>query len=70
MQNETDQAKNQLLPEAGKKTTEGGGVKYGEGVPFERIRRITGYLVGDINRWNNAKLAELKDRVAHGHGKH
>lgn len=40
----------------------------GEGVKFERIRRITGYLVGDLNRWNNAKLEELKDRVKHGMG--
>lgn len=38
----------------------------GEGVPFERLRRITGYLVGTIDRWNNGKLAELKDRVKHG----
>ncbi|MBR2742014.1 MAG: hypothetical protein IKD89_00300 [Clostridia bacterium] len=34
-------------------------------VPFERIRRITGYLVGDMTRWNNAKLAEEHDRVKH-----
>ena len=34
-------------------------------VPFERVRRITGYLVGDINRWNNAKLHELADREKH-----
>lgn len=33
--------------------------------PFERIRRITGYLVGSINRWNNAKRAEERDRVKH-----
>jgi hypothetical protein len=33
--------------------------------PFERIRRITGYLVGDTERWNSAKLAELRDRVTH-----
>lgn len=39
---------------------------YGEGVPFERIRRITGYLVGDVSRWNNGKIAELEDRVTHG----
>lgn len=37
----------------------------GEGVKFERIRRITGYLVGSLNRFNNAKLAEVKDRVKH-----
>lgn len=35
-------------------------------MPFERIRRITGYLVGTVDRWNNAKRAELKDRVKHG----
>ncbi|CAB1240731.1 conserved protein of unknown function [Ruminococcaceae bacterium BL-6] len=35
-------------------------------VPFERIRRITGYLVGTTDRWNNAKRAELRDRVHHG----
>lgn len=34
--------------------------------PFERIRRITGYLVGTINRWNNAKRSEERDRVKHG----
>lgn len=34
--------------------------------PFERIRRITGYLVGDLSRWNDAKQAELEDRVKHG----
>lgn len=38
---------------------------YGSGVKFERLRRITGYLVGDTNRWNNAKFAELNDRVKH-----
>lgn len=37
----------------------------GEGVPFERIRRVTGYLAGDISRFNNAKKAEEKDRVKH-----
>ena len=33
---------------------------------FQRIRRITGYLVGTVDRWNNGKAAELKDRVKHG----
>ena len=37
----------------------------GEGVHFERIRRITGYLLGTMNRWNNAKRAEERDRVKH-----
>lgn len=39
--------------------------KYGEGVGFERLRRITGYLVGDVSRWNDGKKAELDDRVKH-----
>lgn len=34
-------------------------------VPFERIRRITGYLTGDLNTWNNAKRAEESERVKH-----
>lgn len=38
----------------------------GKGVEFERIRRITGYLVGSLNRFNNAKRAEERDRVKHG----
>ena len=38
---------------------------YGEGVPFERIRRITGYLVGTIDRFNDAKKKEVEDRVKH-----
>ena len=37
----------------------------GAGIGFERLRRITGYLVGDVSRWNNGKFAELKDRVKH-----
>lgn len=36
-----------------------------DGVPFERIRRITGYLVGTLDKWNNAKRAEERDRVKH-----
>ncbi|SDA20104.1 Anaerobic ribonucleoside-triphosphate reductase [Ruminococcus sp. YE71] len=36
-----------------------------DAVPFQRIRRITGYLVGTTDRWNNAKTAELHDRVKH-----
>lgn len=35
------------------------------GVGFERIRRITGYLVGTLDRFNNAKRAEVNDRVKH-----
>ncbi len=34
-------------------------------VPFERIRRITGYLVGTMDHWNDAKTAEEADRVKH-----
>ena len=33
--------------------------------PFERIRRITGYLVGSMEHWNSAKTAEEHDRVKH-----
>lgn len=38
----------------------------GEGVKFDRIRRITGYLVGSLDRFNNAKRHEEHDRVKHG----
>lgn len=37
-----------------------------EDVPFERIRRVTGYLTGTLDRWNDAKRAEEHDRVKHG----
>ena len=37
----------------------------GKGIKFEHIRRITGYLVGGMNRWNTAKQAEERDRVKH-----
>ncbi len=46
-------------PKCGRKESDGD-------IPFERIRRITGYLVGTMNRWNNAKRAEERDRVKHG----
>lgn len=36
-----------------------------EDEPFERIRRITGYLVGDMTKWNDAKKAEEHDRIKH-----
>ena len=39
--------------------------RFGEGVQFQRIRRITGYLVGTMEQWNNAKRAEERDRVKH-----
>ena len=51
---------------AGKVTANNGQV--GENVKFDRIRRITGYLVGTTDRFNNAKRAEEKDRVKHGMG--
>lgn len=35
------------------------------GEKFERIRRVTGYLTGDLKSWNNAKQAEERDRVKH-----
>lgn len=38
---------------------------YSEPVKFERIRRITGYLVGTLDRFNNAKRAEVGDRLKH-----
>ena len=44
---------------------ENGRVIIGEGVKFERIRRITGYLVGTVDRFNDAKRAEVRDRVKH-----
>lgn len=40
----------------------------GENVGFERIRRITGYLVGTLDHFNNAKYAEVQDRVKHSLG--
>lgn len=47
------------------KTGPDGVEKAGEGIRFERIRRITGYLVGTLDRFNNAKRCEEKDRVKH-----
>jgi len=37
----------------------------GAGIKFQRLRRITGYLVGTIDRWNDGKKAELADRTKH-----
>ena len=48
---------------AGKLLQENG--KVGENVKVDRIRRITGYLVGTTDRFNNAKRAEERDRVKH-----
>ena len=42
--------------------------KNGKDVGFERIRRITGYLVGTLDQFNNAKRAEERDRVKHSVG--
>lgn len=46
-------------------TVRNGIVYVGEGITFERVRRITGYLVGTVDRFNNAKKAELRDRLKH-----
>ena len=54
-----ENVENKVLEEKGKVT--------GEGVGFERIRRITGYLVGTVERFNNGKRAEERDRVKHMH---
>ena len=43
-----------------------GRVEGESGMGFERIRRITGYLVGTMDKWNDGKRAEEKDRVKHG----
>ena len=48
---------NDVCPKCGRKET--------DGAPFERIRRITGYLVGTLDKWNDAKRAEERDRVKH-----
>ncbi len=37
----------------------------GKNIGFERIRRITGYLVGTMDKWNDAKKAEESERVKH-----
>ncbi len=39
----------------------------GQNVNFDRIRRVTGYLTGSLSRFNDAKKAEVKDRVVHMH---
>ena len=53
---------NEICPACGR--AEGNGSPAGN-IPFERIRRITGYLVGTTDRFNNAKKAEEHDRVKH-----
>jgi len=42
----------------------------GNGTGFERTRRITGYLVGSLERFNNAKRVEVRDRIPHALSKH
>ena len=39
----------------------------GTGVKFQRIRRVTGYLVGTLDRFNDGKRCEERDRVKHSH---
>ena len=46
--------------------TESKTAQVGKNVGFERIRRITGYLVGTMDKWNDAKKAEESERVKHG----
>ena len=41
-------------------------ITVGKDIPFERIRRITGYLVGTMDKWNDAKKCEEHDRIKHG----
>lgn len=43
-------------------------LRRGEGIPFGRIRRITGYLTTDLRTWNSAKRSEERDRVKHSIG--
>jgi ribonucleoside-triphosphate reductase len=47
---------NDTCPQCGRTEEEGS---------FERVRRITGYLVGTMDKWNDAKKAEERDRVKH-----
>lgn len=56
-----------IAPAKEEELKDGISLDYSIGHPkFERIRRITGYLVGTVDRWNNAKRAEEHDRVKHG----
>ena len=54
------------VPKMNNKVVKNVNGQVGEGVGFERIRRITGYLVGTLDRFNNGKRAEVEDRVKHG----
>ncbi len=51
-------------PKCGRKEMYDASGEY-DGMEFERIRRITGYLVGTLERFNDAKRAEEADRVKH-----
>ena len=54
-----------MSPKIKEKTVKDSTVLIGEGRDSERIRRITGYLVGTTDRWNNAKRTEERDRLKH-----
>lgn len=41
-------------------------IEYKTNLPFNRLRRITGYLTSDLSTWNDAKRAEERERVKHG----
>ena len=47
------------------RTVLSGGDSMGKGIGFRRIRRVTGYLTGDVKFMNNAKQAEVSVRVKH-----
>lgn len=54
------------MPDASPSLTDASaGPLIGQNVGFERIRRITGYLVGSVDRFNNAKRREVLDRQPH-----
>ena len=53
------------VPKMNNKVVKNVNGQVGDGVGFERIRRITGYLVGTLDRFNNGKRAEVQDRVKH-----
>ena len=59
-----DETMTEVIPKL-PRTERDGKVYIGEAIRFERIRRITGYLTGTVDGWNNAKRAEEKDRVRH-----
>ena len=63
----SEELKPLTLTEIYVKLSDGGGVDVETTTndKFERIRRITGYLTGDLNSWNDAKQAEERERVKH-----